>query len=104
MEWGIQTWDANGVPNNYGIKPISVVGIIDLLVDQKTGSYSFNLEPGLKVGFTVGTEEAESLIAYTNKRNILASGNTITIQPSTGDGVNDYPANQVQLIVFAEKV
>ena len=104
MEWGIQTWDANGVPNNYGIKPISVVGIIDLLVDQKTGSYSFNLEPSLKVGFTVGTAEAASLIAYTNKRNILASGNTITIQPSMGDGVNDYPANQVQLIVFAEKV
>lgn len=43
---GIQTWDANGVPNNYGIKPISVVGIIDLLVDQKTGSYSFNFGTG----------------------------------------------------------
>lgn len=39
MSWGIQTWDANGVPNNYGIKPVSVVGIIDLALGQKTGSY-----------------------------------------------------------------
>ena len=30
MTWGIQTWDASGVPNNYGIKPVTVVGIIDL--------------------------------------------------------------------------
>jgi hypothetical protein len=30
MTWGIQTWDANGNPNNYGIKPVSVVGRIQL--------------------------------------------------------------------------
>ncbi|WP_410690010.1 hypothetical protein [Citrobacter freundii] len=42
MTWGIQTWDANGVPNNYGIKPVTVVGIIDLALGQKTGSYQFN--------------------------------------------------------------
>ncbi|MBI1679657.1 hypothetical protein FIB11_13705 [Citrobacter portucalensis] len=41
-------------------------------------------------------------ISYTDKRNIIASGNTITIQPSGSDGINDYPAVKVQLIVFAE--
>ena len=34
MAWGIQTWDANGIPNNYGIKPVSVVGRIQLSEGQ----------------------------------------------------------------------
>ncbi|KHE03509.1 hypothetical protein, partial [Citrobacter braakii] len=68
------------------------------------GSYQFNLDPGLKVGFAVGTLEDKGTISYTDKRNIIASGNTITIQPSGSDGINDYPAMKVQLIVFAEAV
>ena len=103
-DFGFASWDANGVPNNYGIKPVSVVGIIDLALGQKTGSYQFNLEPGLKVGFAVGTMEDKGSISYTDIRSIIASGNTITIQPSGGDGINDYPAMKVQLIVFAEAV
>lgn len=103
-DFGFASWDANGVPNNYGIKPVTVVGIIDLALGQKTGSYQFNLDPGLKVGFAVGTLEDKGTISYTDKRNIIASGNTITIQPSGGDGINDYPAMKVQLIVFAEAV
>ena len=95
-DFGFASWDANGVPNNYGIKPVTVVGIIDLALGQKTGSYQFNLEPGLKVGFAVGTLEDKGTISYTD------TGNTITIQPSGSDGINDYPAVKVQLIVFAE--
>lgn len=26
MAFGYNAWDANGVPNNYGIKPVSVTG------------------------------------------------------------------------------
>lgn len=50
----------------------------------------------------MGTLEDKGTISYTDKRSIIASGNTITIQPSGGDGINDYPAIKVQLIVFAE--
>lgn len=104
MAYGVATWAANGVYNNYGIKPISVLGIISLADGQKSGSYSFTVEPGLKVGFTIGTQDATGAISYTNKRTIIASGNTIVIQEGSGtDGINVYPAIATQVIVFAEK-
>ena len=40
MAYGIQTWDASGKPNNYGIKPVSVVGRIQLAAGQTSGSWS----------------------------------------------------------------
>lgn len=50
MSWGIQTWDASGSPNNYGIKPVSVVGRIPLAAGQNSGAWSFSLPQGLKWG------------------------------------------------------
>ncbi|MEG0209042.1 MULTISPECIES: hypothetical protein [Gammaproteobacteria] len=102
MAFGVSTWDESGLYNNYGIKPVTVVGIIDLAAGQKNGTYYFTIEPGLKVGFAVGTNEHVGTVSYTDKRNITSSGNSITISPSSGDGINDYPATKVQLIIFAE--
>ena len=48
MEWGVQTWNANGVPNNYGIKPVSVYGTQVLANGQKSGSWTVSV-PLLKV-------------------------------------------------------
>ena len=100
--YGISTWDANGKYNNYGIKPVSVVGYIELANGQKTGSYSFSIPSGMKVGFALGIPNHSGTVSYRDKRRIVASGNTITIQATTGDGVNDYPAIAAMLIVFVE--
>lgn len=44
-DFGFASWDANGVPNNYGIKPVTVVGIIDLALGQKTEATSSTSSP-----------------------------------------------------------
>lgn len=101
MAWGIQTWDANGAPNNYGIKPVSVVGRVQLADGQTTGSWSFTIPSGMKVGFVVGLE------AGTNAgvgRRIVASGNTITVTSASTTGVGNYPSNKCELIVYMEKI
>jgi hypothetical protein len=39
-QYGVETWDASGRVNNYGIKPVSVSGYLQLAQNEKTGSYS----------------------------------------------------------------
>ncbi len=34
-EYGVQTWDASGKVNNYGIKPVSVCGFLQLAVNHR---------------------------------------------------------------------
>lgn len=99
MSFGIQTWDANGKPNNYGVKPVSVVGRIPLSMGQNTGSWSYTVPAGMKVGFAVSLDEGGSTVG----RRIVASGNTITITAASNTGVGNYPASKCELIVFMEK-
>lgn len=98
-EYGVGTWASNGAPNNYGIKPVSVVGMISLSSGQNSGSYSFTIPSGTKVGFAVALSEGvESSVG----RRITASGNTITISSASSVGVGNYPSSKCQLIVFLE--
>lgn len=99
MDWGIQTWDANGVPNNYGIKPVSVVGRIPLSEGQNSGSWSFAIPAGMKVGFAVTLDKG----AVSVGRRIVASGNTITLSAASSVGMGNYPASECELVVFVEK-
>lgn len=99
MDWGIQTWDANGVPNNYGIKPVSVVGRIPLSEGQNSGSWSFTIPAGMRVGFAVTLDKG----AVSVGRRIVASGNTITLSAASSAGVGNYPASECELVVFVEK-
>lgn len=99
MDWGIQTWDANGAPNNYGIKPVSVVGRIPLSEGQNSGSWSFTIPAGMKVGFAVTLDKG----AVSVGRRIVASGNTITLSAASSVGIGNYPASECELVVFVEK-
>ncbi|WP_336222754.1 hypothetical protein [Enterobacter bugandensis] len=99
MTWGIQTWDANGNPNNYGIKPVSVVGRIQLSEGQNSGSWSFTIPAGMKVGFAVSLDKG----AVSVGRRIVASGNTITLGAASSVGIVNYPASECELVVFVEK-
>lgn len=99
MSWGIQTWDANGNPNNYGIKPVSVVGRIPLAAGQNSGSWSFTVPAGFKVGYVVSLDEGGNSVG----RRIVASGNSITVTAVSDTGLGNYPASKCELIVFMEK-
>lgn len=99
MSWGIQTWDASGVPNNYGIKPVSVVASIPLSAGQNSGSWSFTVPTGFKVGFVVSLDEGGTSVG----RKIVASANTITVTPASSIGLGNYPASKCELIVFMER-
>ncbi|MFJ5982931.1 hypothetical protein [Enterobacter cancerogenus] len=98
MAWGIQTWDANGIPNNYGIKPVSVVGRIQLSEGQTSGSWSFTIPAGMKVGFVVSLDKG----AVSVGRRIVASGNTITLSAASSAGIGNYPASECELVIFVE--
>lgn len=99
MAFGIQTWDAAGRPNNYGIKPVSVVGRIPLSQGQTSGSWSFTIPAGMKVRFAISLDKG----AVTVGRRIVASGNTISLSAASSVGVGNYPASECELIVFMEK-
>jgi len=85
MAFGIQTWDAAGRPNNYGIKPVSVVGRIPLSEGQASGSWSFTVPAGMKVGFAVSLDKG----AVSVGRRIVASVNTITLSAASSIGIGN---------------
>ena len=99
MAFGVATWDAQGLPNNYGIKPVSVVGIIKLATGQTSGSWSFTIPSGMKVGFAVTLDEGGTTVG----RAIRASGNTITVSAANSAGIGNYPASSCEVVVFVEK-
>lgn len=99
MSWGIQTWDASGIPNNYGIKPVSVVGRIPLAAGQTSGAWSFTIPAGCKVGFVVSLDVGSASVG----RRIVASGNSISLMPASDVGIGNYPASACELVVFMEK-
>lgn len=99
MTWGIQTWDVNGIPNNYGIKPVSVVGMVSLTEGQVSGSWAFTVPAGFKLGYVVSLDSGGTKVG----RRIVASGNTITILPASDVGVGNYPASACELVVFMER-
>lgn len=99
MTWGIQTWDVNGIPNNYGIKPFSVVGMVSLTEGQVSGSWAFTIPAGFKLGYVVSLDNGGTKVG----RRIVASGNTITILPASDVGIGNYPASACELVVFMER-
>lgn len=75
-DFGVQTWDASGKVNNYGIKPVSVCGYVQLAVNQKTGSYTVALPPGCKLTyFQVMNDDKWG----TGRRKITISGGTAPV-------------------------
>lgn len=85
-QYGVETWDASGRVNNYGIKPVSVSGYLQLAQNEKTGSYSVVLPPGCKLTyFQIMNGDQRG----TSRRKITISGGTATVS-AVGD--TDYSA------------
>ena len=99
MAYGIQTWDASGKPNNYGIKPVSVVGRIQLAAGQTSGSWSFTAPSGMHVGCVLSPDDGGNSVG----RRIVASGRPITVRAASSVGLGNYPASKCEVVVFMEK-
>lgn len=97
-EYGIATYDANGKYNNYGIKPVSVVGTIDLADGQVSGSWAFTVPSGKRVGFVVGLDVGKVGAG----RRIQASGNRITVSAASAVGGGVYSSSKCTVVVFLE--
>lgn len=91
MSWGIQTWDANGKPNNYGLVPVSVLGFFSVTNGQQSGSASYTLPSG----FVMEILQVSSDAAYTTvRRKINISGGSVSISAVSelDFSANTYPA------------
>lgn len=99
-EYGIATYDSNGKYNNYGIKPVSVVGFDFLSAGNNSYSFSYSTPAGTKVGFVISLDDGA---ISGPARKIVASGNKITITPTSSPGANVYPSSNCYLIAYLEK-
>ncbi|UTQ80557.1 hypothetical protein Motto_22 [Pseudomonas phage Motto] len=100
MAYGIGTWNANGVYNNYGIKPVSVITNIPLANGQVSGQWNFDVPAGKKLGFVVSLYVGGTQVG----RRIYVSGNSliVTSAPSSSVGAGYYAASQCEVVVYLE--
>ncbi|WP_313105207.1 hypothetical protein [Pseudescherichia vulneris] len=91
MSWGIQTWDANGNPNNYGLVPISVLGYFAVAAGQQSGAANYVVPAGFRMEFMQVTASDSYTTA---RRSITVSGGTITLGAAADNnfGAGTYPA------------
>lgn len=99
MSWGIQTWDANGNPNNYGLVPISVLGYFAVAAGQQSGAASYPVPAGFRMEFLQVTASADYTTA---RRTITVSGGTIILGAAAENnfGAGTYPAINGFVIVY----
>lgn len=99
MAWGIQTWDASGTPNNYGLVPISVLGFFAVSSGQQSGTASYVVPAGFRMEFMQVTASANYTTA---RRTITVSGGTITLGAAAENnfGAETYPAINGFVIVY----
>lgn len=97
--WGIQTWDAGGVPNNTGIVPVMVVGTVFLSSGQVSGTYSFSVPAGFTLAAIQSPISGASFSPARRKINV--SGNSIVLTNAAGDySAGTISAEETWLIVY----
>lgn len=102
MAWGIQTWDANGVKNNYGIKPTMVLGRATVTSFSQSGTWSFAIRSGYVLKYVQAPLEN---VNTGLRRKFTVSGGKITCSPA-GTGqyeINTEPAIAAVLVFYQEK-
>ena len=100
--WGIQTWDANGNPNNTGIVQVLVVATVYLSAGQVSGTYTYTVPTGFKVAAIQSPITGD---AYSgSRRKVTGSGGTITLSDASGDySAGTYTADECWLIIYLVK-
>lgn len=103
MAWGFQSWDANGVPNNYGITPITVVGRFSLATDQVSGTFNYSVPAGYALEYI----QCPTAMAYTSVRRVITiSGGAVTISQGadTSFGIGTEMAQAAVIVLYLRKV
>lgn len=97
--YGIQTWDANGVPNNTGIVQVMTLGHVYLSAGQVSGSWAYTVPPGFRVQAVQSPVTGD---AYSDQRRKLNfNGNTLTISNAVNDfSANTMTADEAWLVVY----
>lgn len=103
MAWGIQTWDANGVPNNYGIKPTMVLSRVNVSNGQVSGSWAFTIESGYQLRYLQCPFQS---VNSADRRKINFSGGTASLSNATSSDYteNTEPAVAGMIIFYQEKI
>ncbi|MFD3249849.1 hypothetical protein [Rahnella aquatilis] len=100
--WGIQTWDENGNPNNTGIVPVLVVATVYLSAGQVSGTYSYTVPPGFRVDAIQSPITGDGYSG--SRRKITGSGGTITLSDASGDySAGTYTADECWLVIYLVK-
>lgn len=101
-EWGIQTWDSNGVPNNTGIVRIMTLGHIYLPAGQVSGRWGYNAPSGFHVQAIQSPITGDTFSS--SRRKINWSGGTLFLTDANGDySENTITADEAWLIVYLVK-
>ncbi|EMQ0960809.1 hypothetical protein RY975_000368 [Citrobacter braakii] len=99
-DFGFDCWHEDGSSANFGIKPISIIGTIKLSAGQTSGTYSFNVPAGKKLGYMLGL--AKTIAYVERRRTITVSGNSIVIGAGTDNSLTQPQANESYVLVFLE--
>lgn len=100
MAYGFASWDASGKPNNYGIKPISVVGQIKLAKNQNSGKWTFSIPDGFKINVV----EVVTDYSYNNVQRFITVGRDSISISGSGQSNAVMAANECYLVVYMEKI
>ncbi|EBU7538791.1 hypothetical protein DK055_14595 [Salmonella enterica subsp. salamae serovar Sofia] len=103
MAWGVQTWDDNGVPNNYGIKPTMVLSRVNVSNGQVSGSWSFTIESGYQLRYLQCPFQS---VNSASRRRINFSGGTASLSSAASSDYteNTEPAVAGMIIFYQEKI
>lgn len=81
-DWGIATWDANGVDNNTGIVRVLVLGTATLAEGQVTGSWSYTVPAGMRIDYLFQNTASAGTM---DRRRFSINGGTVSISAVGAD-------------------
>ncbi|PHM75536.1 hypothetical protein [Xenorhabdus cabanillasii] len=101
--WGFQTWDEKGRPNNSGMVPFLIAGVIDIPARTLSFSRTYILPDGYVLDYTILNTVVDTL-GWKNASGYVISINQGTITASPSKSSSAIPANTPKtILVFYKK-
>lgn len=95
--WGVATWDENGVDNNTGIVRVLVLGTATLTDGQASGSWNFTVPAGMTIGYLFQNTSSAGTV---DRRRFSVTGGTISISAVSGDYSNGTECRSAGRVIF----
>ncbi|CDH03886.1 hypothetical protein [Xenorhabdus bovienii] len=102
--WGFQTWDEKGRPNNSGVIPFLMAGIIDMPANTLSFSRTYVLPDGYELDYTI-LSTVMSVTGWINAPSYILSINqgTITASPSQSNFAISADTPKTILVFYKKK-